>query len=74
MLANLARTVARLAALALPFLPGTAESIWGVLAMDGTLGQTRWAALENPAVEGRRVARPPILFPKPNLPAQNVVT
>src|SRR6266571_828614 len=73
-LANLARTVARLAALALPFLPGTAESIWGVLAMDGTLGQTRWTALENPAVEGRRVARPPILFPKPNLPAQNVVT
>ncbi len=73
-LANLARTVARLAALALPFLPGTAESIWGVLAMDGTLGQTRWAALENPAVEGRRVARPPILFPKPTLPAQNVVT
>ena len=73
-LANLARTVARLAALALPFLPGTAESIWGVLAMEGTLGQTRWTALENPAVEGRRVARPPILFPKPNLPAQNVVT
>ena len=73
-LANLARTVARLAALALPFLPGTAESIWGVLAMEGTLGQTRWAALENPAVEGRRVARPPILFPKPTLPAQNVVT
>ena len=76
-LANLARTVARLAGLAQPFLPATAETIWGLLAMGGPLGDVRWAGLADLPVEGRHVAPPPILFPKPSsdaLPAQNVVT
>ena len=69
-LANLARTVARLAVLGLPFLPGTAETIWGVLAAGVPLADVRWASLTDFTVEGRRVAQPPILFPK----AQSLVT
>jgi methionyl-tRNA synthetase len=69
-LANLARTVARLAALGLPFVPGTADTIWGALAIGKPLGEVRWPDLSSLAVEGRRVAQPPILFPK----AQTLVT
>ncbi len=69
-LANLARTVARLAALGLPFVPGTADTIWGALATGKPLGEVRWPDLSSLAVEGRRVAQPPILFPK----AQTLVT
>ena len=76
-LANLARTVARLASLAQPFLPASAETVWRLLAMDAPLADVRWAALVELPVEGHEVGQPPILFPKPSgdaLPAQNVVT
>jgi methionyl-tRNA synthetase len=65
-LANLARTVVRLAILAYPFIPGKAEAIWGLVCPglpltpksfeDGVRG-----------VEGRTVEKAPILFPKPRL-------
>ncbi|HXQ29308.1 MAG TPA: methionine--tRNA ligase [Gemmatimonadales bacterium] len=60
-LANLARTIARLAVLAQPLVPETADAIWDLLGLESPL---RWAALAAPAVEGRRVMKPPVLFPK----------
>ncbi len=63
-LANLARTVARLAVLALPFVPTTAQAIWSLLGTGTPLDGVRLDALEAPQVEGRRVAKPPVLFPK----------
>jgi methionyl-tRNA synthetase len=64
-LANLVRTVARLAVLAAPFIPGKAEVIWNLLGTGRTLADVRLADLAEPPVEGRTVTKPPILFPKP---------
>jgi len=64
-LANLVRTVARLAVLAGPFLPGKAEAIWGVLGAPRPLGAVGFADLSGLAVAGQGVAKPPPLFPKP---------
>jgi methionyl-tRNA synthetase len=65
-LANLARTVVRLAILAYPFTPRGAEAIWGLVCPGLRLAQ---ASLEEAVlgVEGRAVGKPPILFPKPRL-------
>ncbi len=76
-LANLARTVARLALLAAPFLPGTAAAIWSLLGAATPFGRVRLAAFGDLAVEGQRVGKPPILFPKPRSDertAQEIVT
>ncbi|HUL48616.1 MAG TPA: class I tRNA ligase family protein [Gemmatimonadales bacterium] len=66
-LANLARTVVRLALLAQPFLPEIAETIWSLLAPPAgeTLALAGWQKLAAPDVSGRAISRPPILFPKP---------
>ena len=64
-LASLVRTVARLAVLAAPFIPGKAEVIWNLLGTGRTLADVRLADLAEPPVEGRTVTKPPILFPKP---------
>src|SRR2546422_53208 len=66
-LASLARTVARLAVLAQPFIPTTAETIWGLFGPPVPLAQVRLANLSGLDVGGRPVAKPPILFPKPRL-------
>src|SRR3989441_6446197 len=66
-LASLARTVARLAVLAQPFIPTTAETIWGLFGPPVPLAQVRFANLAGLDVGGRQVAKPPILFPKPRL-------
>ncbi len=63
-LANLARTVARLAALGQPLVPATAQIIWDLLGIDTALPAQSWEALAAPAVEGCRVKKPPVLFPK----------
>ena len=65
-LANLARTIVRLAILAYPFMPEKAEAIWSAVCPGLELARASFerAVLE---VEGRSVAQPPILFPK--LPA-----
>jgi methionyl-tRNA synthetase len=65
-LANLVRTVARLAVLAAPFMPDKAEAVWGLLGAPRPLGQVRLAELAALGVEGQRVAKPPPLFPKPS--------
>jgi len=66
-LANLARTVARLAVLSQPFIPATADAVWRLFAPPAPLSRVRLADLGELAVEGRAVAKPPILFPKPRL-------
>src|SRR5438045_1119504 len=66
-LANLARTVGRLAVLAQPFLPTTAETIWGTLgpAASQPLTSLRLGDLATLDLAGKRILKSPILFPKP---------
>jgi len=68
-LANLARTVARIAVLARPFLPATAETVWATVGSPppGPLERVRLGDLEALDPGGRQVQKPPILFPKPRL-------
>lgn len=75
-LANLVRSLARLAILAHPFIPGKAELIWSLVCPSLPLKPSR---LEEGVlgVEGRVVGKPPILFPKPapeRLNTQGIVT
>lgn len=66
-LANLVRTVARLAVLAAPFIPGKAPLIWGALGGGAPrpLESVGFADLAGLSVTGQRVTKPPPLFPKP---------
>src|SRR5437899_7984758 len=66
-LANLARTVGRLAVLAQPFVPTTAETVWGTLGPAPTrpLTTVRLRDLDTLDLAGSRILKPPILFPKP---------
>ncbi len=64
-LANLARTVARLAVLALPFIPATAERVWALLGGSEPVARARLGDLATLDLAGRKVEKPPILFPKP---------
>ncbi len=64
-LANLARTVARLAVLAAPFVPAKAEAIWDVLGAPQAHGDVTLMDLAGLSPEGWRVAKPGVLFPKP---------
>jgi len=66
-LASLARAVGRLAVLALPFIPATAATIWGLLGGGGseTVEGVGLGELASFDPGGREVAKPPILFPKP---------
>ena len=64
-LANLVRTVARLAGLAAPFIPEKAAAVWGLLGGDVPFERLSWSHIEAPVFEGRRVAKAPVLFPKP---------
>lgn len=67
-LSSLARTLARVAGLCLPFLPGKAADIWSSLGQTEPLSAIRWATVQNPVTQGLTVTRPAILFPKPALP------
>jgi methionyl-tRNA synthetase len=64
-LSNLVRTVARLAVLALPFVPAKAQEIWSALGADRPLAQVRLADLAALGVAGWKVSKPAPLFPKP---------
>jgi len=66
-LANLARTVARLAVLSQPFIPATAQTIWSLFHAVPPVAQVRLADLGDLDVAGNQVQKPPILFPKPRL-------
>jgi methionyl-tRNA synthetase len=64
-LASLTRTVARLATLAAPFVPGKAALLWDVLGTGRPLAGVRLAELDDLSVTGLKLQAPPILFPKP---------
>src|SRR5438309_1517160 len=66
-LANLARTVGRLAVLAQPFVPTTAETVWGTLGPSPSqpLASIRLPDVGTLDLAGRHILKPPILFPKP---------
>jgi methionyl-tRNA synthetase len=64
-LAQLVRTVARLAGLAAPFMPDKAAAIWQAIGTGVEFDALRWPDLAAPAVEGRTVEKPQPLFPKP---------
>jgi methionyl-tRNA synthetase len=68
-LANLTRAVGRLAALAGPFLPATAGTLWSLLGSPATqpLDRVRLGDVALLDLTGRQVLQPPILFPKPKL-------
>jgi methionyl-tRNA synthetase len=63
-LVDLARTLARLAILAYPFLPAKAETLWRAVCPDLPLEPSQLARGPED-IEGRAVGKPPILFPKP---------
>ena len=66
-LANLARTVARIAVLAQPFTPAAAGAVWATLGATPTspLERVRLRDLDALDPAGWQVQKPPILFPKP---------
>jgi methionyl-tRNA synthetase len=64
-LGELARTVARLAVLGQPFVPGAAEAIWSLFPEAPRLSGVRLQGVAGLDVAGQRIAKPPILFPKP---------
>src|SRR3989475_2447685 len=64
-LASLACTVARLALLAAPFIPATADTVWTLFGPPTPLARVRLSDLGGLQVEGRTLGKPPILFPKP---------
>ena len=64
-LANLVRTVARLAVLSVPFTPVKAGEIWRTLGAGGSPERLRLEELVRVAVAGWTVQKPPPLFPKP---------
>jgi len=64
-LANLVRTVARLAVLSAPFIPAKAREIWSTLGADRIFESVRLADLMRLSVAGWHVSKPLPLFPKP---------
>jgi methionyl-tRNA synthetase len=64
-LGSLARTLARLAVMTSPFIPGKAHALWKMLGLDGEIATASWAAGEEPPVAGRKILRSEVLFPKP---------
>jgi methionyl-tRNA synthetase len=64
-LANLARTVARLGVLAAPFMPEKAVQLWDTLGSGRPLEQIRFADVADLDPAGWTVQKPPPLFPKP---------
>jgi methionyl-tRNA synthetase len=66
-LADLARTVARLALLSAPFIPEKAAAIWTALGAPRRFGDVRLADVATLSVGGWRVSKPPPLFPKESI-------
>ena len=64
-LADLVRTIARLAVLSAPFIPVKSEEIWRALGVDRPLAAVRLSDLAGLSVAGWTVSKPPPLFPKP---------
>jgi methionyl-tRNA synthetase len=69
-LVHLVRTVARLAALALPFMPEKAEELWTGLGAGRGLATVGFGALGDLNPDGWAVRKPLPLFPKPPAEAE----
>ena len=67
-LAALGRCLFRLAVLSLPFLPEKTAQLWNSLGQTGIPEAAHWNSLGNPALGGAQTSRPPVLFPKPEGP------
>jgi methionyl-tRNA synthetase len=68
-LAALARALFRLAVMASPIMPATAQALWTALGQTGSPGTaTAWARCRNPDIAGSKVTKPANLFPKPAAP------
>jgi methionyl-tRNA synthetase len=65
-LGSLARTLARIAILLGPFMPGKSDEIWAALGLDGSATGASWEAYADPGVDGLMVQKPAPLFPKPS--------
>jgi len=63
-LANLIRTVARLAVLSAPFIPEKAAAVWAALGAPPALGDVRLRDVGPLSVRDWRVSKAPPLFPK----------
>jgi len=64
-LADLVRSVARLAILAGPFIPEKAREIWSQLGAERSFAAVSLADFAELSVGGQRVSKPPPPFPKP---------
>jgi len=64
-LAALARALGRLAVLVSPFIPGKAQQLWEMLGLEGAVARASWSGAEQPRVQGRKIGRAEVLFPKP---------
>jgi methionyl-tRNA synthetase len=63
-LGALTRALARITALASPFMPSKTAAVWAALGASPALEQAPWPALENPPVGGKTVHQLSPLFPK----------
>jgi len=68
-LASLARCLYRLTVMAAPFLPEKCAVLWHALGKPGRPEGPLWNSLASPPVQGDRTSKPPVLFPKPEVPA-----
>lgn len=64
-LASLARTLARLAVMTAPFMPGKARALWECLGQSAEFEAAAWALATRPDLTGTTVRKPANLFPKP---------
>jgi methionyl-tRNA synthetase len=64
-LGALARALARLAVMVSPYTPEKAQALWQMLGMEGELAGGKLSFAEQPAIAGRTVRPPEVLFPKP---------
>ena len=67
-LGALTRTLARLTAMVLPFMPNKAEELWSLLGASRPLQELAWGEAASPAVGGWKVRKPDGLFPRPAAP------
>jgi methionyl-tRNA synthetase len=56
--------VKALAVVSAPFIPGTAEQLWQMLGLNGTMGRAKWDEAISPLEPGHKINKPTPLFHK----------
>jgi methionyl-tRNA synthetase len=64
-LGSLARALARISLMALPFMPGKTQEVWSSLGYPTKIASAKWEELERPTVANQAISKLPSLFPKP---------